>query len=130
MYVAETNDIRITATPNYLGAQSNPALNQFFWTYTIVIENVGAITVQLLSRHWRITDCEGRTTEVQGEGVVGKTPVLKPGERFEYTSGTPLASASGIMVGTYRMRREGGGEFDVDIPAFSLDGPSAPAVVN
>jgi ApaG protein len=79
--------------------------------------------VQLLTRHWRITDSNGNVQEVRGEGVVGEQPVLEPGSSFEYTSGTPLPTPSGIMVGTYQMASQGGSRFDVEIPAFSLDSP-------
>jgi ApaG protein len=130
MYVAETRQVRITATPSYLGERSDPAKNQYFWAYQIMIENIGEIAVQLLSRHWQITDSAGHTIEVKGEGVVGQTPTLQPGQSFEYTSGTPLGASSGIMVGTYRMRNEAGEEFDAAVPAFSLDGPQAPGRVN
>ncbi len=130
MYVSKTRNISITATPVYLGEQSDPGTNQYFWSYTILIENVGGDTVQLLSRHWQITDSLGHTIEVRGEGVVGKTPVISPGDSFEYTSGTPLGTSSGIMVGSYRMRKQNGEEFDVAIPAFSLDGSSPPVSVN
>ena len=87
------------------------------------IENHGDETVQLLNRHWQITDADGNLQEVRGEGVVGKQPVLQPGEAFEYASGTPLTTPSGIMVGTYHMKSKNGEDFDVDIPAFSLDSP-------
>ncbi len=130
MYTAVTRDIKITAKPAYLGEQSKPEANQYFWTYTILIENDGEVPVQLLTRHWRITDSRGHTIEVKGDGVVGKTPYLRPGESFEYTSGTPLGTSSGIMVGSYRMCDAEGQEFDVEIPAFSLDGPSPPSQVN
>jgi ApaG protein len=90
------------------------------------IENNGAETVQLLTRHWRITDSLGNVQEVRGDGVVGERPVLRPGESFEYTSGTPLATPSGIMVGSYQMRTDGGERFDAEVPAFSLDSPDVP----
>jgi ApaG protein len=89
----------------------------------VKIENAGTETVQLRSRYWRITDARGRIDEVRGPGVVGEQPVLGPGDRFEYTSGTPLPTSSGFMVGTYRMVADSGEEFDVEIPAFSLDCP-------
>ncbi len=94
------------------------------------IENVGDHTVQLINRHWRITDAHGRMQEVRGAGVVGEQPVLEPGEAFEYTSGTPLATPSGIMVGSYEMESVGGERFDVDVPAFSLDSPHQPVQLN
>ena len=94
------------------------------------IENKSVETVRLLRRHWKITDSLGRTQEVRGEGVVGERPVLRPGESFEYTSGTPLATPSGIMVGAYHMETESGTALEVAIPAFSLDSPHQPARVN
>jgi ApaG protein len=94
------------------------------------IENKSVETVQLLRRHWKITDSLGRTQEVRGEGVVGECPVLHPGEAFEYTSGTPLATPSGIMVGAYQMETENGTALEVAIPAFSLDSPHQPVRIH
>ena len=94
------------------------------------IANLGDEVVRLRSRHWVITDANGRTEEVRGAGVVGKQPVLKPGERFAYTSGCPLSTSSGIMVGTYQMQTEDGEMFSIAIPAFSLDLPNAPRTMN
>ena len=125
MYEAVTRGIRVRATPQYLEEESAPEDDRFFWAYTIDISNEGSETVQLRSRHWRITDAEGRTEEVRGPGVVGETPVLKPGTNFRYTSGCPLETPSGIMVGSYQMTTEGGQLFNVAIPAFSLDSPHA-----
>ncbi len=97
---------------------------QFFWAYHIAIVNNGVETVQLLKRTWHITDASGRVQRVHGDGVVGEQPVLQPGGRFEYTSGTPLATPSGFMVGTYHMQLLPSGMlFDVAVPAFSLDSP-------
>ena len=121
MYQAVTRDIRITATPSFLADQSDPQKNQYFWSYTIEIANLGTSVVQLISRHWKITDAEGRQQEVKGAGVVGQQPVIRPGESFRYTSGCPLETPQGIMVGTYAMRTSEGEPFTVDIPAFSLD---------
>ncbi|RDD61741.1 Co2+/Mg2+ efflux protein ApaG [Ferruginivarius sediminum] len=126
MYTHTTRDIRISVEPYYLDDQSSPSDDHYVWAYHVKIENVGQVTVQLLNRHWRITDAMGRVQEVRGAGVVGEQPVLDPGESFEYTSGTPLATPSGIMVGTYEMQTDGGERFDVDIPAFSLDSPHQP----
>lgn len=123
MYDSVTRSIKVTVEPIYLDDQSSPDDNYFVWAYTVQIENEGDEVVQLKTRHWRITDAQGHTQEVRGAGVVGEQPVLEPGDCFEYTSGTPLKTASGIMVGSYQMQNESGEVFDVDIPAFSLDSP-------
>lgn len=123
MYECETEGVRIRVEPDYLEDQSVPEESRFVWAYTIEIENRGDAAVQLVSRCWRITDAAGHTEIVQGQGVVGEQPVLQPGERFRYTSGAPLKTASGFMAGSYEMRREDGGRFDAVIPAFSLDSP-------
>lgn len=130
MYEKVTRAIRVRVEPAYAEEQSSPEDNRFFWTYTVEISNEGQETVQLRSRYWRITDANGRTEEVRGPGVIGKTPVLKPGQSFEYTSGCPLSTPSGIMVGSYQMEREDGALIDVAIPAFSLDSPFAVRSVN
>ena len=93
------------------------------WAYRVEIENRGARTLQLVTRHWRITDREGRVQEVNGAGVVGQQPVLPPGGRFEYTSGAPLSAPSGLMQGIYRMTDEHGGYLNARIPLFALDSP-------
>jgi len=123
MYDSVTRSIKVTVEPIYLDDQSSPDDNYFVWAYTVQIENEGDEVVQLKTRHWRITDAKGHTEEVRGAGVVGEQPVLEPGDCFEYTSGTPLKTASGIMVGSYQMQNESGELFEVDIPAFSLDSP-------
>jgi ApaG protein len=123
MYEKTTRSIRIIVKPAYLEDQSAPEDNHFVWAYQIRIENRGGETVQLRSRHWRITDAFGRTQEVRGAGVVGEQPVLRPGEAFEYTSGTPLPTSSGIMGGSYAMETARGELFDVVVPTFSLDSP-------
>jgi ApaG protein len=130
MYEAVTRGIRVCVTPQYLEEESSPEVDRFFWAYTIDIFNEGSETVQLRSRHWRITDADGRTEEVRGPGVVGETPVLLPGKSFRYTSGCPLDTPSGIMVGTYQMTTETGELFNVAIPAFSLDSPHARRSLN
>jgi ApaG protein len=130
MYEATTRAIRVSVRPQYLPDQSDPADSQYVWAYHIRIENQGENTVQLRSRHWRITDGLGRLQEVRGPGVIGKTPMLRPGEVFEYTSGTPLSTSSGIMSGSYQMVSETGEKFDIEIPAFSLDTPAAPRSLN
>ncbi len=125
MYRERTRSIQISVEPFYLDDQSAPEQSRFVFGYRIEIANQGGEVVQLVSRHWRITDALGRTMEVRGAGVVGQQPVLQPGERFEYTSGTPLATPSGIMVGSYEMVTTAGEHFEVRIPAFSLDAPGA-----
>ena len=130
MYQKETRAIEITVKPFYLEEQSEPDDSHFVFAYHIRIQNNGGDVVQLLNRYWQITDGLGRIQEVRGPGVVGEQPVLRPGEAFEYTSGCPLNTATGIMVGTYEMETLDGERFDVDIPAFSLDAPSAPVQLN
>jgi len=122
-YCATTREISVTVKPIFLEDQSSPTDNHYVWAYHVRIENRGGDTVQLRNRHWVITDALGRIQEVRGAGVVGEQPVLKPGETFEYTSGTPLPTPSGIMQGSYQMERADGERFDVRIPAFSLDSP-------
>lgn len=122
-YEATTRDIRVTVKPIYLNDQSEPDQSHYVWAYQVRIENNGADTVQLVNRHWRIVDSLGRTQEVRGAGVVGEQPTLKPGEAFEYTSGTPLSTPSGIMGGSYEMEGPDGRRFDIAIPTFSLDSP-------
>jgi len=123
MYSEITRDIIVTVQPSFLDDQSVPSENHFVWAYHVHIENRGFETVRLVSRHWRITDAMGRLQEVQGAGVVGEQPVLHPGDSYEYTSGTPLTTPSGIMVGSYQMETSTGERFDIAIPAFSLDSP-------
>ena len=122
-YEAITRGIRIRVEPRYMEEQSSPEDSHFVWSYTVEISNDGTETVQLKSRIWRITDALGRTEEVRGPGVVGQTPVIAPGKSFHYTSGCPLKTPQGIMVGSYQMTDEAGELFDVAIPAFSLDSP-------
>lgn len=126
MYQETTRSIQISVEPFYIDDQSEPDRNRFVFGYRIRIANQGAETVQLISRHWRITDAFGRTNEVRGPGVVGRQPTLAPGESFAYTSGAPLPTPSGIMVGSYHMVTSDGEQFDVAIPAFSLDAPGQP----
>ncbi|MEZ5926126.1 MAG: Co2+/Mg2+ efflux protein ApaG [Hyphomicrobiaceae bacterium] len=123
MYQAITHNIRVTVVPQYLPERSEPAASRYFWAYTIEIANQGHWPMQLRSRYWRITDALGRTEEVRGPGVVGEEPVIMPGSAFTYTSGCPLSTSSGIMVGTYQMQLEDGRMLDIAIPAFSLDCP-------
>ena len=122
MYTTITRDIEIKVTPRFLPERSSQQKGHYFWAYTISIINHGRETVQLKTRHWKITDGNGRLQEVRGAGVVGEEPVLKSGESFEYTSGVPLQTPSGFMTGSYGMVVSASGEpFDVEIPAFSLD---------
>ncbi len=123
MYESVTRHIRITVEPEYLDDQSDPDRNYHVWAYTIGIENTGEDVVTLKTRYWKITDANGRVQEVRGAGVVGEQPTLRPGERFEYTSGAPLPTPSGFMVGSYQMEVSDGSMIDVAIPAFSLDSP-------
>jgi ApaG protein len=123
MYRAVTRGIQVTVTPKYLADKSSPEQDRYFWAYTIEIKNLGKVTVQLKTRHWKITDGNGHVQEVRGPGVVGERPVLKPGERYEYTSGVPLTTPTGLMAGTYQMAADDGERFDAEVPAFSLDSP-------
>ncbi len=129
-YEATTRGIRVRVDPNFLDKDSSPAEGYYFWSYTVEIINRGRSTVQLLSRHWKITDAEGRTQEVRGPGVVGEQPTLEPGESFRYTSGAPLRTPSGIMLGWYQMQADDGETFEITVPAFSLDSPYALRSVN
>ena len=130
MYEETTRGVRVAVRPVYLEGQSQPERGHFVWAYQVTIANEGGETVQLLTRHWKIADAAGRLHEVRGPGVVGERPVLKPGESFEYTSGTPLSTPSGIMSGSYRMRAASGETFDAVVPAFSLDSPHEARRVN
>ena len=130
MYSAVTRNIQVTALPEFLAERSNADEDQFFWVYTIEIANMGDIAVQLTGRHWHITDANGHVEEVKGAGVVGEQPVLQPGESYRYTSGCPLTTPSGIMMGHYRMIDENNDVFNIEIPAFSLDSPFAKRVLN
>jgi len=123
MYTATTHGITVTVQPTFLDDQSQPDENRFMWAYRVQIENNSAETVQLVNRHWRITNALGKVEDVRGPGVVGEQPVLQPGGSFEYTSGCPLSTPSGFMVGEYEMITNSGDRFLVDIPAFSLDSP-------
>lgn len=123
-YSKTTRGIRVSVRACYLEDESRPEESRFVWGYRIKIENNGRATVQLMRRTWQITNARGRTQYVHGPGVVGEQPLLEPGESFEYTSGTPLDTPSGFVVGAYHMSVPASGEtFDVAIPAFSLDSP-------
>ena len=129
-YMALTRDIRVLVDPTYLEDRSDPDAGQYVWAYTIEIRNEGHQTVQLKERFWEITDGNGKVEIVQGSGVVGEQPVLAPGDAYEYTSGCPLSTDSGFMVGHYTMQRDDQATFNIDIPAFALDLPTARRVVN
>ena len=129
-YSAVTRQIEVRVIPRFMPERSSPENGYFFWAYTITLTNLGGETVQLKTRHWRITDAQGRLQEVRGAGVVGEEPVLRPGENFEYTSGVPLPTPSGFMTGTYGMVSAAGEPFDIDIPAFSLDTPAQGRTLN
>ena len=129
-YRATTRGIEVVVRPRFEADRSSPENNYFFWAYTISITNQGEETVQLKTRHWRITDANGRRQEVRGAGVVGEEPVLKAGEAFEYTSGVPLQTPSGFMAGTYGMVSADGEHFDIEIPAFSLDSVETKRTLN
>ena len=120
---ALTRNVRVRVRAQYDPERSDPSENQWFFLYTIQISNEGHQTVQLLSRHWIITDGKGQVQEIRGLGVVGEQPVLAPGERFEYTSGCPLTTPFGSMQGTYQMVSENQDRFDVDIAPFALTEP-------
>ena len=129
-YVAITRGIAVSVEPTYLEANSSPANSQYVWAYQVTIENQSRETVQLLNRHWMITNARGELTEVKGPGVVGEQPVLKPGESYAYASGAPLNTPSGMMGGAYQMESESGERFDIEIPTFSLDSPNPGVLLN
>jgi ApaG protein len=131
VFSATTREVCVSVRAFFLADQSKPAESHFVWAYRVTIENQGSRAVQLLRRSWEITDGQGRVQHVHGPGVVGEQPVLEPGESFEYTSGTPLATPSGFMRGTYHMIDTLNGDpFDVAIPAFSLDSPHQAGVLH
>jgi ApaG protein len=130
VYEARTQDILVRVVANFAPEQSDPEEGEYFWVYTVEIENHGKRTVQLVSRHWVITDAQNRIEEVNGPGVVGEQPELKPGEAFRYSSGCPLKTPSGAMRGSYHMTTDHGDAFDAEIPEFSLHLPGAGRVVN
>jgi ApaG protein len=121
--IAVTEGVRVEVVSAYVPDRSSPDLGEYFFAYTIRISNVGDDVVQLISRHWIITDGAGRVEEVRGPGVVGQQPVIRPGETFQYTSACPLTTARGSMHGTYQMVRADGTEFDAVIAPFDLIGP-------
>ena len=123
MYSKTTSGVTVTVKPYFLEDQSSPSDNHYVWAYKVNIDNRGNDILKLNQRTWIIIDGNGRVLQVQGEGVVGETPVIKPGETFEYTSGTPLKTTSGIMQGYYSMKGSSGTNLKIDIPTFSLDSP-------
>lgn len=131
MFTETTNNITVNVLPVYIDEQSDPENNRYFWAYRIVIENYSGKTVQLLSRYWHITDANGHVEEVRGEGVVGEQPILADGEEYAYTSGCPLTTSSGIMKGHFTMREEiTRHQFEIEVPAFSLDLPDLNPILN
>ena len=130
MYRALTRFITVSVEPFFVEEQSMPAEKRWVFGYRIKIENRGDEPVKLMRRHWKITDATGQVIEVRGEGVVGEQPRLEPGEAFEYTSGTPLATPNGVMLGSYQMVTDVGEEFDIQIPPFSLDAPGSAATLH
>jgi ApaG protein len=130
MYRARTRDIEVAVEPFYLEERSSPEDSRYVWGYRILIENHSTLTVRLVHRYWHITDENGLVDEVDGLGVVGEQPSLKPGDSYEYSSGCPLDTPSGMMFGHYDMQTDEGEVFKVDIPAFSLDSPGIVRVLN
>ena len=130
MYEAVTHRVKVTVEPTFEPDRSDPDERRYFWRYAIEIVNLGDKPVTLMERHWRITDADGRQQEVRGPGVVGEQPTIEPGQAFRYTSGCPLTTPSGMMVGEYRMVDSDGRSFKVSIPAFSLDSPDGKRVLN
>lgn len=130
MYSKTTKGVTVTVEPTYLEDQSDPVDDHYIWAYHITIENQTDAPIQLRSRYWKITDANGLIQEVEGDGVVGEQPLLLPGGKYEYTSGAPLGTPGGIMVGSYHMQGPDGEAFIVDIPAFSLDSPYQSAIVH
>ena len=123
MYSKKNKKINSTVIPYFLDDQSEPEDKHFVWAYQITIDNQGSEKVQLKKRYWKIIVSNGSEQEVRGEGVVGEQPILNPGEKFEYTSGTPLSTPSGFMGGHYEMETKTGKIFEAIIPQFSLDSP-------
>ncbi|MEO0983000.1 MAG: Co2+/Mg2+ efflux protein ApaG [Pseudomonadota bacterium] len=123
VYESETEGVLVRVRPRFLDDQSEPTANRYIWAYDVEIENRSDRTLTLTTRHWRIVDSKGHAQHVDGEGVVGQTPRLAPGEAFQYTSGAPLAAPSGFMSGSYDFLDDTGALLSVAIPAFSLDSP-------
>lgn len=123
-HAAQTEDVIVRVSVSFLPEQSELAKERWFWAYHIRVENCGDAPVQLLNRHWYITDGHGFRQEVEGEGVVGEQPTIAPGAAFDYVSGCPLTTPTGAMEGSYTMRRADGSEFEAVIPRFPLAGPA------
>lgn len=123
MAISKKYQIDVTALPQYVSDQSDPDAERFIFAYTITLENVGTVPAQLISRHWIITDGNSNVQEVRGLGVIGEQPLLRPGEKYEYTSGCQLDTPVGIMRGTYQMMAEDGTAFEAEIPEFTLSIP-------
>jgi len=130
MFSKTTNNISISVESFYLDEQSEPDQQHYVWAYQITINNLSKQTVQLKNRYWKITDSNGAKKEVKGAGVIGEQPILHPGEKFEYTSGTPLSTPSGFMEGYYEMETKDGNIFDASVPLFSLDSPYSSNQIN
>ena len=129
-YTKITKNIRVSVKTDFLSDQSDVENKLWVWSYHILIENNGNNTVQLIDRYWKITDETGHVKEVNGSGVIGRQPSIKPGESFEYSSGTPLNKPSGFMFGNYKMINEKNESFFIDVPIFSLDIPSIKKILN
>ncbi len=123
MEPAKKYAVSVSTETEYIADQSDEAKDRFVFSYTVTIHNSGSVPAQLISRHWVITDASDKVQEVRGLGVVGAQPLLKPGEKFEYTSGTALATPVGTMRGSYQMVAEDGTQFDAEIPEFTLSVP-------
>ena len=123
MYSKTTYGVTVTVTPYFLDDQSSPQESHFVWAYQVNITNSGDTSIKLNHRNWLIIDANGKVLNVQGDGVVGEFPTIKPGETFEYTSGTPLKTNNGIMQGFYLVSQDNGKKLKIDIPTFSLDSP-------
>jgi len=123
MYSKTTNGVKVTVEPYFLEDQSSPQEGHYVWAYQVKIINTSSNTIKLKHRNWVIIDANGKIMNIQGEGVVGEFPILKPGECFEYTSGTPLKTTNGFMQGFYLMSQNDGEQLKIDIPTFSLDSP-------
>ena len=123
LFEQRTKDVIVRVEPEYLAEQSSPSDSRFIWAYTVEIDNQSEDDLRVTGRYWHIADSRGQVQEVRGQGVVGEKPVVRAGEQFRYTSGAPLSAPSGMMSGSYRVEREDGESYDIDIPVFVLDSP-------